>query len=174
MKRLGYPITTASAALLLPAPAPLLAAAPAAQADAGAIVLRPLSLLKKTNMDFGTLATSPVAGTATINAVTGAVTTTGGVTALPIGTAPSAAAFVGAGSRNAPYQIRIPKVPVTLTRVGGTETMTVTNWTLDGPSNRKVGVNQAFEFHVGGQLIVAANQAGGTYVGTFDVTVHYP
>jgi hypothetical protein len=52
--------------------------------------------------------------------------------------------------------------------------MTVTNWTLDGPTNRQVAANQAFEFHVGARLNVAANQAGGTYVGTFDVTVHYP
>jgi hypothetical protein len=174
MKRLGNQITCASAALLLAAPSPLLAATPAAQADAGAIVLRPLSLLKKTDMNFGTLATSAAAGTATINAVTGVVTTTGGVTALPIGTAPSRATFVGAGSKNAAYQIRIPTNPITLTRVGGTETMTVSNWTLDGPTNRRVPANQAFQFNVGARVAVAANQVGGTYVGTFNVTVHYP
>jgi hypothetical protein len=134
------------------------AATPSTEADAGAIVLRPLSLLKKNDMNFGTLATSPAAGTATLNPVTGVVTTTGGVTFLAIGTAPSPATFLGAGSKNAPYQIRLPKTPITLTRVGGTETMTVTNWTTDGPTNRNVG----------------ANQMGGTYVGTFDVTVHYP
>ena len=174
MNPLGQPLAPLFVALLLAAPSPLLAATPAAEADAGAIVLRPLSLLKKKDLDFGTLATSPAAGTATLNPVTGVVTTTGGVTALPIGTAPSPAVFVGAGSKNAPYQIRLPKAPITVTRVGGTETMTVTNWTLDGPTNRKVGANQAFQFNVGAQITVAANQIGGTYVGTFDVTVHYP
>ena len=174
MKRPGANLTTAVAALSLAAPLPLHAATPPKQSAANIILLRPLSLLKKNDMNFGTLATSPAAGTAVINPVTGVVTTTGGVTALPIGTAPSPATFVGAGSKNAPYQIRLPKNPITITRVGGTQTMTVSNWTLDGPTNRKVGANQAFEFNVGAQVAVAANQIGGTYVGTFDVTVHYP
>jgi hypothetical protein len=68
----------------------------------------------------------------------------------------------------------LPKTPITLTRAGGTETMTVTNWTTDGPTNRNIGANRAFQFNVGAQVAVAANQVGGTYVGTFDVTVHYP
>jgi hypothetical protein len=174
MKRPSLPSATVLAALLVAAPTQLRAATPAQDSLADVIVLRPLSLLKKNDMNFGTLASSPAAGTATLNPVTGVVTTTGGVTALPLGTAPSPATFVGAGSKNAPYQIRLPKTPITLTRAGGTETMTVTNWTTDGPTNRNIGANRAFEFNVGAQVAVAANQVGGTYVGTFDVTVHYP
>jgi hypothetical protein len=174
MNRPASSFATALAALLLAAPVPLRAATPAKESKAGAIVLKPLSLLKKTDMNFGTLATSPAAGTATINPVTSVVTTTGGVTALPIGTSPSAAVFVGAGSKNAPYQIRVPNGPITITRVGGTETMTVSNWTLDGPTNRRVAANQAFQFKVGARVNVGANQVGGTYVGTFNITVHYP
>jgi hypothetical protein len=174
MKRPSLPSATVLAALLVAAPTQLRAATPSTEADAGAIVLRPLSLLKKNDMNFGALATSPAAGTATLNPVTGVVTTAGGVTALAIGTAPSPATFLGAGSKNAPYQIRLPKTPITLTRVGGTETMTVSNWTTDGPTNRNIGANNAFQFNVGAQVAVGANQIGGTYVGTFDVTVHYP
>lgn len=161
-----------AAALLIAAPSQLLAATPPSDANADVIVLRPLSLLKKEDMDFGALLTSAAAGTATLDPVTGAVTTSGGVTAVSGPTSP--AVFVGAGSRNVPYQIRLPKEPATLTRDGGTETMILSNWTLDGPTNRRVGANQAFEFSVGGQLSVDANQADGTYVGTFEVTVHYP
>jgi hypothetical protein len=173
MKRLRILLPCTSAALLLGAPAPLFAVTPPSESQAGAIILKPLSLIKKTDMDFGTLITSAAAGTATIDPVTGAVTTAGGVTEVP-GTPTSAGIFMGAGSRNAPYQIRIPNKPTTLTRSGGTETMTVSNWTLDGQTNRKIGANEAFQFGVGGQLTVAANQAPGTYVGTFNVTVHYP
>lgn len=172
MKPTVLPLRIALPALLLAVSSPLLAATPATEADAAAIVLKPLALIKKTDMDFGTLITSAAAGTATIDPVSGAVTTTGGVT--PVGNATSAAIFLGAGSRNAPYQIRLPKNPITLTRVGGGGTMTVTNWTLDGPTNRMIGPNEAFQFGVGAQLAVAANQADGTYVGTFEVTVHYP
>jgi hypothetical protein len=173
MNRSGIPFPSAVAALLLAAPAPLLAATPPTESQADAIILKPLSLIKKKDMDFGTLITSSASGTATIDPVTGAVTTAGGVIEVP-GSPTSAGIFMGAGSRNAPYQIRIPSKPMTLTRSGGTETMTVTNWTLDGPTNRKIGANEAFQFGVGAQLTVAANQAPGTYVGTFDVTVHYP
>jgi spore coat protein U-like protein len=172
MDRIVFPLRLASAALLLAAPSQLLAATPPAQAQGDAIVLKPLSLIKKTNMDFGTLIESASAGTATIDPTSGAVTTTGGVTAVPSAT--SAAQFLGAGSRNSPYQIRLPNAAITLTRAGGTETMTVSNWTLDGPTNRKVGANEAFQFGVGARVSVAANQAPGTYVGTFTVTVHYP
>ena len=172
MDRTAFIARIAWGALLVAAPSQLLAVTPPKQANGGAIVLKPLSLIKKTNMGFGTLIETPVAGTATINAASGAVTTTGGVTAVPSST--SAAVFIGAGSRNSPYQIRLPSAPITLTRSGGTETMSVSNWTLDGPTNRKVGANEAFQFGVGAQVSVAANQAPGTYVGTFNVTVHYP
>ncbi len=173
MDRTVLSLRLASAALLFAAPAELVAATPATQADAAAIVLKPLSLIKKNDMDFGTLIESPTtAGTATIDPVTGAVTTAGGVIAVPSAT--SAGIFMGAGSRNAPYQIRLPKNPITLTRAGGTETMIVSTWTLDGPTNRKIGANEVFQFGVGAQLAVAANQVPGTYVGSFDITVHYP
>lgn len=172
MKRPGTLLLTASAALLAAAPGPAFAVTPVRQSDADAIVLKPLSLLKKKNLDFGTLISATTAGTATVDPASGAVTTTGGVTAVTSTT--SAATFVGAGSRNAPFQIRLPNKPLTITRVGGTETMTVSNWTTDGPTNRHIGINEAFQFGIGAQLTVAANQAPGTYVGTFDVTVHYP
>jgi hypothetical protein len=173
MDRISLPLRLAVAALLGSAPSQLLAVTPPAEAQGAAIVLKPLSLIKKTDMDFGTLIESPTtAGTATIDPATGAVTTAGGVTAVSSPT--SAAIFLGAGSRSSPYQIRLPNAAITLKRVGGTETMTVSNWTLDGPTNRKIGANEAFQFGVGARVSVAANQAEGTYVGTFNVTVHYP
>lgn len=172
MDRIASLASLLGAALLAAASSQAVAATPPVEANADVIVLRPLSLLKKADMDFGTLLPSATAGTATIDPVTGAVTTAGGVIAGAGPTSP--AVFVGAGSRNVPYQIRLPRDPVTLTRSGGTETMALSGWTLDGPTNRRVGANEAFEFNVGGQLAVGADQADGTYVGTFEVTVHYP
>lgn len=168
----AYPLRLIAAALLIAAPGAALSATPPAQSSATALLLRPLSLIKKKDLDFGTLAASATAGTATIDPTTGTVTTTGGVTVVSGASSP--AVFVGAGSKNAPFQIRVPTGPVTITRVGGTETMTVSNWTLDGATNRHVAANTAFEFKVGANLAVAANQVPGTYVGTFQVTVHYP
>jgi len=58
--------------------------------------------------------------------------------------------------------------------IGGTETMTLSNFTLEGLDKRAVAARVAFDFRVGGTLSVAANQADGTYVGTFDVSIQYP
>ena len=172
MIRSALPFSFAGALLFAAAAPPLHAATPPVQSGAGAIVLKPLSLLKKDDMDFGTLVPSASGGTATLDPVTGIVTPTGGIVPLPGGTSP--AAFIGAGSRDAPYQIRLPKNPITLTRSGGTETMTVGGWTLDGNSTRLINAFEAFEFKVGAELAVGPNQAPGTYVGTFDVSVQYP
>lgn len=151
-----------------------LAAAPVSpddQATGRAIVLRPLTLVKVDDMDFGWL-TVTTAGTAVLNPVTGVLTTTGGV--LAVGGAPQPARFVGAASRNTPIKIRIPNRPITLTRQGGTETMSLSAWTLDGPADRRVGPTRAFDFYLGGTLTVGANQADGLYSGTFLVEVQYP
>ncbi|HEX6218405.1 MAG TPA: DUF4402 domain-containing protein [Sphingomicrobium sp.] len=164
-------LVAATFALLVPSPALAAQAAPDQQAEAQAILLRPLTLLKIDDLDFGWL-TVTTAGTAVLNPVTGAVTTTGGV--LAAGGDPMPAQFVGAASRNTPVKIRIPNKPVTLTRQGGTETITLSNWTLDRPADLKTGPDRAFTFRVGGTLTLAAGQADGLYAGTFDVEVQYP
>jgi hypothetical protein len=164
---------------LLLALAPLLASAraegapvPASKnANGTATVLKSLSVLKLADLDFGELVVSG-AGTAVIDPVSGALTTTGPLT--PLGAPASRALFTATGSRNSVVLIRIPQSAITLTRVGGTQTMTVSNWTLDGTTNRRIPSGASFNFGVGATLNVAAGQADGTYAGTFPVTVQYP
>jgi hypothetical protein len=158
-----------AALLSLPAAA---SAAPATKTANGTVtLLGPLTVLKRGDLNFGTLAVT-TGGTAVIDPLSGARTATGGV--IPAGTGFHPATFTGTGNRNSVVNIRLPNKATTVTRVGGTETMTVSNWTLDGKSNRKVPPSQTFDFAVGGTLTVGANQAQGTYVGTFDVTIQYP
>lgn len=134
-------------------------------------ILRPLTILKQSDLDFGELVVRG-GGTAVIDPLTGALTTTGLVS--HVGPAAQAAVFTTTGSRTSNVHIRIPQSPITITRVGGTQTMTVSAWTLDGNQNRKFPQNAAFNFAVGATLTVAAGQADGSYLGTFDVTVQYP
>ena len=146
--------------------------APVTQSSTSTVtLLGPLTVLKRGDLDFGKLAVT-TGGTAVIDPVGGGRTATGGV--IPAGTGFHPATFTGTGNRNSVVNIRLPNKPTTVTRVGGTETMTVSNWTLDGKSNRKVPPSQTFDFAVGATLTVGANQAQGTYVGTFDVTIQYP
>lgn len=161
---------TGALALLL-SPAAATAAPVQASTTGKAAVLKSLSVLKVADLDFGGLVVSS-AGTAVINPVSGALTTTGSVVA--IGTTAHPATFTATGSRNSVVNIKLPSAATTLTRVGGGGTMTVSNWTLDGKSNRKIPLNNAFNFNVGGTLNIGAGQADGTYTGTFTITVQYP
>jgi hypothetical protein len=157
------------AMLWLAAPA---AAVAATQSSTSQIsVLSSLSVIKNSDLNFGTLVVSG-AGTAVVDPVSGSETTTGLVTKS--GTAAHPALFTGTGSKNSVVHIRLPNAPITVTRVGGTETMTVSTWTTDAPNNLKVPPNSTFTFNVGATLNVAAGQVGGTYIGTFNVTVQYP
>jgi len=162
---------SAGFALLLGSPATATPVAAAKDAGGAATILKSLSLLKISDLEFGEIVVAG-AGTAVINPVSGAITTTGPLTL--IGTAAHPATFKATGSRNSVVNIRLPNAAVTLTRVGGGGTMTVSNWTLDGNNNRKIPLNSAFNFNVGGTLNVGAGQPDGTYTGTFTITVQYP
>lgn len=153
---------TAASAAPTPAPAP-----PAAQAA----LMRPLTLTKLADLDFGYLGATG-AGTAVIDPVTNIMTVTGGVVRL--GGTPRAARFAGSTSSSAVVIIRIPNGAVTLTRAGGTQTMVVDTFKLDGQSKRSMAQAGVFEFAVGATLRPVANQAEGVYSGTFEVTIQYP
>ena len=172
MNRFASVLSPVMAALLVAAPVSLRAEPVATVTQAEVAVLRPLTLLKRDDLDFGALYSSAAAGTATLDPFTGAVAVSGGVTLAP-GTS-YAASFIGAGTRRTPVLIRLPRNPITLTRSGGTETMIVSDWTTDGARTRVINAFEALEFKVGARLYVGANQADGTYVGNFDVTVIYP
>jgi Domain of unknown function (DUF4402) len=133
--------------------------------------VRPLSVVKTDDLEFGSLVASTVAGTATINPTTDA-RSTGGGTIGATGATPSAAHFTAAGLVNAVALISLPG-SITLTRVSGTETMTVTAISSNGPTLRLFPASSTIDIAVGGTLGVAANQVAGNYTGTFTVNVLY-
>jgi spore coat protein U-like protein len=133
-------------------------------------ILLPSSFIKLMDMDFGML-TVTGAGTAILDSSTDAVTTTGGV--LLVGGRPHAARFDAVSPARNVVKISLPKKAVTLTRVGGTETMILDTWSINGAATRNVVAHEEFQFRVAGTLHVNANQVEGTYLGTFDVTINY-
>ena len=134
-------------------------------------IVQGVNVRKLRDLNFAWL-TVTGAGTAIINPDTDSMTTTGGV--LHVGATPYAALFEAVSPAKAVVIIRIPRNPINVTRVGGTETMTVSNWTLSGDSRRNTVAFEQFTFKVGGTLSVAANQAEGLYVGNFDVEIQFP
>lgn len=136
-----------------------------------ALLLIPLTLTKIDDLSFGSVIPSAVSGTVIINAVTGARTIAGGVTAVPSDVG-QRAYFGGAGS---PNQLVIVTVtaPAVLTNVAG-DTLAVLALTLDGPPLRSIHpVDRTFFFGVGGIILVGADQPEGVYTSDYDVTANY-
>lgn len=141
------------------------------EAEARMLLLKPLTLVKTDDMDFATLGVT-TGGTATIDPISGTMTVTGGLFHLA-GT-PSPARYAGAASKRTVVNIRVPNQPILIRRVGGTETLTVSSFTLDGQDKRSLAAAVSFRFAVGAQIAVPAGTVDGTYSGDFDVTVNYP
>lgn len=158
-------------ALFAPATAMAAPKAPPVKPAAQAALLHPLTLVKLADMDFGYLA-APAAGTAVIEPAANTLSVTGGV--IRLGGTPHAARFAGATRSSAVVNIKVPVGGINITRVGGTQTILVDNFKLDGQSKRTMAQAGVFEFNVGATLHPAANQVEGVYTGTFDVTIQYP
>lgn len=167
-ERHGRRIATAlvCAAALVGAPA----YAASQPGTATVVTLKPLSIVKLRDLDFGVMVAGATAGTVTLDPTTDLRTTTGGTTAA--GGTPRAAQFYTYGTANLVLQVTRGALPV-LTRSGGGGTMSVTQLTLNGPTTRVLNSAGLLDLRVGGDLAVGANQAGGTYSGTFQITVTY-
>lgn len=166
-----FPLTMMPVLVLLTPPVMAAPIASPSPPTAQVALMRPLTLTKLADLDFGNLGVT-TAGTAVINPVTNSLAVTGGV--IRLGGTPHAARFAGATSSSAVVNIKIPTRTVLLTRIGGTQTIAVDSFTLDGQSKRTMAQAGVFEFAVGATLRPAANQMEGVYTGTFDVTIQYP
>src|SRR5690606_19768919 len=149
------------------------------QATATADIVRPLTLINTSDLDFGRIIAGPTAGSSTLSA-SNRVSTTGGVVAVG-GT--DSGRLYGYGTYHRPVWIRARSTPVALVRSGGGGSMSVRNLTTaatPGVSlnttwrNFTIGATDGFfGFSVGERLSVGANQAPGTYNGTFTVELLY-
>jgi hypothetical protein len=157
--------------LLLPQAAAAAPVLPAPKATSDVVIVHPLSLVRIADMDFATLGVT-TGGTATIDPVTGTMAVSGGLQHLN-GT-PSPARYVGAALKKSVVNIKIPTKPLLIRRVGGTETLKVSNFTLDGQDKKTLAQQTSFTFAVGAQIAVPAGTVEGIYVGDLDVTVQYP
>ena len=141
-----------------------------------------LGLVKTDDLDFGTLIVGALGGSVTMTTA-GVRTTTGGVV-LAGGTF-NPAQFSGFGNPNRQATITFGAPSIIITRVGGTQTMTVNGFTpnpigtggltqLGNTGRHRITTATGlFTFNVGARLTVGPNQAPGRYAGTFAVTVNY-
>lgn len=169
----NYGIAAAAmAALAVSTPASATPVSAIKDAHGKALILRPLTLTKVDDLDFGTMISSSSSGTVALNAGTSIRTFAGGVTGVP-----SAAGhhgyFAGGGTPN--QQVIVVIIPpAQLTDVNG-DTIDVLALTLDNNGNpiRTIDSTHAFYVGVGGILNIAANQPDGDYTADFQVTANY-
>jgi len=146
------------------------AQAAASPATATAVTLRPLSIVKIGDLEFGRIIPGTTAGTVIIDPTTDGRTTTGGTVAA--GGLVEAAQFFTYGGPLQSVQVNRGTLP-TLNRSGGGATMAVTQLTLNGPTLRFLTAAGLLDLRVGGTLAVGANQQAGDYSGTFEIIVTY-
>ena len=142
-------------------------------AVASATILQPITLLKTTDLAFGSMV-RPSTGTnvIVINESTGARSVTGGGDAALGAATNTRATYSVGGTGGATFSITVPS-SVTLTRSGGSETMPVTLASSATTGTLSNGTSGTANFGVGGSLPLATTTVPGSYSGTFDVTVGY-
>lgn len=146
---------------------------------ANATVVTPIAITAANDLRFGAFSASTTGQTVTINAQTG--DRTGTVTRLVTPGGPASVPAFGAGTFNVTgdsasaltYSITLPSTAVTITRSGGSETMTVSAFT-SFPSGTGTLSSGSQTLSVGATLTTTATpQASGTYSGSYSVTVEY-
>ena len=151
-------------------------AAPAqATGTAQANVITPGTIVPLTILRFGQFIRPATAGTITVD-IAGAVTTTGGVTGtttiIQTGTGRGPGSFGLTGSPNRQTDIVLP---VSTTIASGSQTMTVNTFTANTNGGGKIKLNATGNatLIIGATLNVGANQAVGSYTGTYTITVTF-
>ncbi|VAV99562.1 hypothetical protein MNBD_ALPHA04-2312 [hydrothermal vent metagenome] len=146
----------------------------AAPADGDTVVTvnRGVNIVKNSDLEFGDY----IAGTARshfrINPNTGALIQRNG-NAISVGGTQSVASFTAFGTPLLRVRLTVTDNRIFIVRDGGTETMRVNRFRLDGRRNRFLNAAGEVEYKIGGQLRINPNQAAGTYRGTFNVTIDY-
>ncbi len=148
-----------------------------AAAQSTAVVQPPAALVRLDDLAFGSLVPGAAGGLVTINPTNNARSTTGSINGLT--SDHHAARFRANGATNAIGLVVLPAA-ATLTRQGGTETMPITAFTIDGGTLNlfgqlviNLGPTGIRDFNVGATLGVGGDQEPGTYQGTFQVTTIY-
>jgi hypothetical protein len=139
------------------------------------IVNQGVNITKNADLHFGNFAAGTTQSRFSIDADTNALAQLSG-NAVSLGGTRTAAWFTAYGRPLERVRITVSQNQIDLIRVGGTQTMRVDQFVLDGGNgtrNRFLSASGSVDYKLGGRLTIGANQAGGAYVGTFNITIDY-
>ncbi|MET0273661.1 MAG: DUF4402 domain-containing protein [Phenylobacterium sp.] len=160
---------TATIFVVMGLAAPALAQTPQSVTGSIDVVSPALNIAKNTDLAFGTVVRPGAgSGTVSIDANSGNVTTSNGITL--IGNTATRATFTITGQPSSNIQITFPST-FNLTRTSGTETLSVSLQTTS--TGGQIGGGGTLGFSMGGQLVLSSNTVTGAYVGTYTVTAAY-
>jgi hypothetical protein len=137
-----------------------------ATATATAKIISAITVTKNTDLNFGTAIASAAGGTVVVTPLVAATQTCTGVTCT--GGGQTSAQFSISGATGTVAVITVP-ASVSLTGPGVAMTATLNS----SAATLALLGTAADAFQVGGSLAVGANQATGSYSGSFTVTVAY-
>ena len=81
--------------------------------------------------------------------------------------------LTGMATRLSLVFLQYPAGSVTLTRVGGTETLTASNFTIDSAGVLRIVGTAPYTIGIGATLSVPSTAVEGSYLGTFTLTANY-
>jgi hypothetical protein len=148
-----------------------------ASASTTAILITPLSITKTHDLDFSTLSSSATAGTAVIDASTGNLSVTGGVTQTGA-TTEQVATFTITGEPSDVITVANDVTTITLEN-GSSDQLTVNTfrYSMDGGTEQNfngtatIASGGTSTLTVGATLNIPANTPAGTYNSTSDFTI---
>jgi len=152
---------------LIAAPA-LAANSDAKPFTATAKIVKPLTLTKVTDLDFGTITMLPALSSQTVSVNPDNTTSCGGANLSCSFPAQAAASFTIAGTGNQSLTVDLGTPPTELSDGLGN----VVSFTVDAPASTAL-VDGVGSFGVGGDIVVASSTADGTYTADLEVTVSY-
>ncbi len=145
--------------------------AQSASADGTIRLLTPISITKNADLRFGSVLTANAAGTVVIGVSNETDRNLGTYTDIAIGDAYGAAKFTVTGTASQAFKITLP---TTVSLTGPGTALTVNTFTSDLVANEgTLNTSGTKIVLVGAKITIPANQTGGTYSGTFNVTVAY-
>ena len=166
----------AAVAAATPAAAQNAAVAASPKATAGARLIKPLTLTRLTDLNFGTIVMGTISGDQTVT-ISGAGVVTcgangGGLTCTNTAQATaSAASYRITGTQG--QVVVISSSPSTLSTTNGGGSSLVFNPIIPGPLTLQNSGNAGNDFNVGGSIVINSSTVDGVYSGDVEVQVAY-
>ena len=152
----------------------------AAQAGAGngqtqTTINQGVNISKNADLQFGNFAAGTAQSRFRLDPDSGNIVQLSG-NALPIGGTRSAASFTAYGTPLQTVRLTVSQGQIDLTQINGTEKMRVDQFRFDGGNgtrNRSLAADGSVTYALGGRLTINPGQAGGAYVGSFNINIDY-